>query len=112
VNHSRSGGPSDRENVTSQLLKYPLDNTAFGLGVYSARDTSAEASAWLSELLERSSGMPGQLTVHVYDLFGAKPPRPGTPAGSCGANHSDFDHYCARPPVSWWPALKRFHKGK
>jgi hypothetical protein len=44
-------------------LTYPLKNTAFGLGVYSTRDTAAEADAWLSELLQRSCGMPGELTV-------------------------------------------------
>ena len=122
-------------------LTYPLKNTAFGLGDYSTRDTAAEADAWLSELLQRSRGMPGELTVflkhnvwsfnpkvqaspvvldssnekpgmqvHVYDIFGAKPQKPGAP-DSCGANTPEFDHYCPRPRDSWWPALERFHSG-
>ena len=39
-NHSGTGGlqPGDRENVTRQLLKYPLKNTAFGLGDYESCD--------------------------------------------------------------------------
>jgi hypothetical protein len=49
-NHTRKGGPSDRENVTRQLLNYPLESTAFGLGDYRHFDSAAEAGAWLSEL--------------------------------------------------------------
>eukprot|EP01048_Picozoa_sp_COSAG05_P010524 COSAG05_NODE_932_length_6542_cov_8.110818_1_plen_395_part_00 len=109
LNHSHNGGPSDRENVTRELLEYPLGSTAFGLGDY-GHDTASEAEAWLSELLERSQAMPGQLTVHVYNLFGARPQQPDAP-DSCGLNHTEFDHYCPRPPQSWWMVLNRFHRG-
>jgi hypothetical protein len=39
-NHSGKNGlqPGDRENVTRQLLNYPLKNTAFGLGDYKSCD--------------------------------------------------------------------------
>jgi hypothetical protein len=157
-NHTRKGGPSDRENVTRQLLNYPLESTAFGLGDYRHFDSAAEAGAWLSELRAgaldraspnfmglaslgldiegfcdflcsalllkailgldflglalsssrlraRSATMPGQLTCHVYDLFGADPASPG-PAQPCVG---EFDHHCPRPPEPWWPVLERFH---
>jgi hypothetical protein len=38
-------GAGDRENVTLQLLTYPLDNTAFGLGDYEVFDTAADTGA-------------------------------------------------------------------
>jgi hypothetical protein len=97
----------DRENVTLQLLEYPLGNTAFGLGDYLLFDTPAETGAWLNELKARSVGMPGQLTVHVYDLFGAVPP--GTVPGGCDANNTELGPHCARPPESWWPEFEKFH---
>lgn len=92
------------------MLEYPLGQTAFGLGDYGLFGSATETQNWLDELLERSHSLPGQLTVHVFDLFGAKPQRPGAP-DSCsgGANRTEFDHYCARPPQSWWPVLERFH---
>jgi hypothetical protein len=104
-NHTRSGGPSDRDSVTRTLLKFPLDRTAFGLGDYRPLDTAAEARAWLDELLDLSRGMPGQLAVHVYDLFGARPTAPGY---NC-TDRAEFDHHCARPAEPWWPILERFH---
>ena len=72
-----------------------------------------ETAAWLGELLERSKDMPGQLTVHVYDLFGGThgvTAHSTPPVGGCRANTSiDSDRYCARPPPLWWPVLEHFH---
>ena len=92
---------------------------AFGLGDYRPSDTLAINKAWLSDILARSKGRPGQLTVHVYDLFGADPqlpvelqPTTATAGTACGDNRTEFNHYCARPPESWWPALERFHAGQ
>lgn len=91
-NHSRSGGPSDRENVTRKLLEYPLERSAFGLGDYRPLDTVSETAAWLAELRSLSEGRPGQPNVHVYDLYGAEPTAPGY---DC-ANRTEFDRHCAR----------------
>lgn len=103
LNHSHSGQASDRENVTQQLLQYPLKHTAFGLGDYGIYDTAEETDAWLSELQTLSADMTGQLQVHVYDLYGAYPSN-----GTC-VNRTVLDRYCARPPAGWWPVLQRFH---
>lgn len=117
-NHTANGGPGDRENVTLQLLDYPLKNTAFGLGDYTHNgDNAVETAAWLSELQARSQGLPGRLSVHVYDLFGGYPPKPasggggGGVSGHCVNRTTASDRYCARPPVSWWPALEHFRAG-
>jgi hypothetical protein len=115
-NHSGKGGlqPGDRENVTRQLLEYPLNNTAFGLGDYKSCDNDVETAAWLGELQERSKDMPGQLTVHVYDLFGGTHGEPGgapEPPGGCMRNASVDSRYCARPPPLWWPVFEQFHGG-
>jgi hypothetical protein len=85
-----------------------------------------ETAAWLGELQARSEGLPGRLAVHVYDLFGGypSPPKPasGSGSGSSGGGGSGSggggggcvnrttasDRYCARPPLSWWPALEHF----
>eukprot|EP01046_Picozoa_sp_COSAG06_P044772 COSAG06_NODE_6089_length_3116_cov_3.167716_3_plen_319_part_00 len=44
-NHSGKDGvqPGDRENVTRQLLNYPLKNTAFGLGDYKSCDNDVSS---------------------------------------------------------------------
>ena len=73
-----------------------------------------ETAAWLNELLDRSKDMPGQLMVHVYDLFGGRHGESGAtpPVGGCRANTSiDMSTYCARPPPLWWPVLEQFHGG-
>ena len=100
--------PGDRENVTIQLFEYPLNNTAFGLGDYLFWDTPAETASWLRELKARSAGMPGQLVVHVYDLFGAEPG--SAPPGGCAANNTELGAHCPRPPESWWPVFEQFHR--
>ena len=105
--YTHTGKSTDhREQSTNNLLKYPLNSTAFGLGDYRPFDTAAETRTWLDELLLRSQGRPGQLMLHVYDLFGAKPAIPGH---DCATNRTEFDHHCVRPPESWWPALEHFH---
>lgn len=106
LNHTHNGSPSDRENVTQQLFTYPLQNTAFGLGDYGLYDTAKEAASWLRELSTRSAKMAGQLQVHVFDLFGARPP------ALCTNRSSEWDHGCVRPPSDWWPVLQRFHDGQ
>ena len=103
LNHSHSGQASDRENVTQQLLHYPLKHTAFGLGDYGVYDTGEETSAWLTELQSLSADMEGQLQVHVYDLYG------GYPSNDSCVNRTELDRYCARPPAGWWPVLQQFH---
>ena len=103
----RCDQPGDRENVTLQLLEYPLNNTAFGLGDYLLWDTPDETASWFQELKSRSAGMPGQLMVHVYDLFGGVPG--GAPPGGCAANNTELGPHCARPPDSWWPVFEQFH---
>jgi hypothetical protein len=74
-----------------------------------------ETGAWLNELMERSKDMPGQLTVHVYDLFGGIHGEKGhnsPPVGGCKPHKSiDSSRYCARPPPLWWPVLEQFHGG-
>ena len=110
MNHSSTGGPSDRENLTEQLLNYPLERTAFGLGDYGIYDTPQDTAAWFQELITRSVGMAGQLTVLVYDLFGANPVTAHVQkAGTCKLNRTVLDPYCARPPQEWWPVLQQFH---
>jgi hypothetical protein len=105
LNHTKHGGPSDRENVTQQLFTYPLQHTAFGLGDYGLVDTTEEAAAWLHELYTQSAAMEGDLQVHVFDLFGARPPT------TCANISERFDHSCPRPPMDWWPVLEQFHSG-
>ena len=115
MNHTSTGGPSDRENLTDQLLDYPLEHTAFGLGDYGLYDTPQDTAAWLQELIARSAGREGQpLTVMIYDLFGANPGsdgahKAGTGGNHCKLNRTVLDPYCARPPREWWPVLKQFH---
>ena len=110
LNHTSTGGPSDRENLTDQLLDYPLEHTAFGLGDYGLYDTPQDTAAWLQELIARSAGREGQLTVMIYDLFGANPVSDIAIGGNhCKLNRTVLDPHCARPPQEWWPVLKRFH---
>jgi len=53
LNHTKHGGPSDRENVTQQLFTYPLQHTAFGLGDDGLVDTTEEAAAWFTSSTHR-----------------------------------------------------------
>ena len=103
--------PGDRENVTLQLLQYPLNRTAFGLGDYLVWDTPTETAAWLQELVARSASMPGQLMVHVYDLYGGRVPvaTPDNCAANNSGNGAGVGAHCARPPDSWWPVFEKFH---
>eukprot|EP01043_Picozoa_sp_COSAG02_P048608 COSAG02_NODE_4790_length_4976_cov_2.574739_3_plen_573_part_00 len=103
LNHSHNGQASDRENVTLQLLQYPLKHTAFGLGDYGVYDTAEDTSAWLTELQSLSTGMEGQLQVHVYDLYG------GHPSNDSCVKGTELDKFCARPPAGWWSVLREHH---
>ena len=90
-----------------------MGHTAFGLGDYGLYDTPQDTAAWFQELLARSVGMAGQLTVLVYDLFGGNPDtahvhKAGT-ATYCKLNRTVMDPYCARPPQELWPVLNQFH---
>ena len=90
----RLPGPSSREFATRKLLELPLNHTAFGLGDYDLYDTVADTRAWLNELKNLSAGMPGQLSLHVYDLYGAYPQ---SATGICS-------HGCVnrKPHSSWY----------
>ena len=87
--------------MTRQLLNYPLERTAFGSAAIDL-DTLAETGAWLSQLLDLSKGMPGQLNVHVYDLSVRTRRISPHDAHQIAPSSTRL-----RPPVPWWP--KRFH---
>ena len=65
-----------------------------------------EPGAWLNELMERSKDMPGQLTVHVYDLFGGTH---GAQGGSLVFSTA-WEDACRRRTIIW--RRKRTKKGE
>ena len=72
LNHSHDDGPSDRENVTDQLLTYPLNNTAFGLGDYGPWDTADDTAAWLAELGEMQGEVARAKITAAYQVKQSK----------------------------------------